>query len=63
MIHDAGQVGIGERNTPERRGPQNFAGGRLSVGTKEKTGLRIEISVTPAIQDDSRNVPRASNPV
>src|ERR1700680_2820965 len=56
MIHDASQISIGERNAPKRRTPQNFARGRFSTAAEEKAGLRVEVSVSPAVQDNSRNV-------
>ena len=56
MVHDSRQIGIGKRNATEGRSSQDFAGRRLSVLAEEKAGLRIEIGVPPAVQNDSRDI-------
>ena len=53
MVHDAGQISVGKCNAPERRRSQNFAGRRFSISAEEKAGLRIEIGVPPAVQNDA----------
>ena len=42
MIHDSRQVGIRERDSPERSGSQDLAGRRLAVSPEEKSRLRIQ---------------------
>ena len=56
MVHDSRQICIGKRNAAEGRGSQDFAGRRLSVLAEEKTGLRIEVGVPPAVENDSLNI-------
>src|SRR3984957_12105519 len=56
MVHRSGQIRISESDSSKRRGSQHFTRRRLSVLPKEKARLRIEISVAPAIQYNSRDV-------
>src|SRR5271154_4427435 len=56
VIHNAGQVGIGEADSVERRAAENFSRSGLSVFAKEESGLRAEICVSPTVQYDARNV-------
>ena len=42
--------------------PQYIPRRRLAVHTKEKPRLRIHVSVSPAIEDDSRDVPARIEP-
>src|SRR6476620_348578 len=55
-VHDSSQISIGKCNTAEGRSSQDFAGSGLSVPAEEKPGLRIQIGVTPAVQNDSLNI-------
>ena len=57
MVHDPREVGIGKCDATERRRTQHFAGRRFSILAEEKTGLRVQICVSPAVQDDSRDIP------
>src|SRR5579863_9427055 len=56
MIHGAGEVGVGERDAAEWGGAENFARRRLAVRTEEKAGLRAEVRMAPAIQNDAGDV-------
>src|SRR5579884_1496319 len=56
MVHDAGDVRIGERDAPERMVAQHVARPRLPVRTEEESGLRGQVRMPPAIQNDSRNI-------
>ena len=56
MVHDSRQISIGKCNATERRSSQDFAGRRLAVPAEEKAGLRIEIGVPPAVENDSLNI-------
>ena len=62
MVHDAGQIGIRERYATEWRSPQNFARCGFSILAEEKAGLRIQVGVSPAVQNDSFNVPPRIKP-
>jgi len=57
MVHGSGKVGVSKCNTPKGRTAQDFASGRLATQAKEEPRLRTQIGVSPAIQDDSCNVP------
>ena len=56
MVHGSGQIGVRKCDTPERRTPQNLAGSRLTIAPKEEPGLRTEIGMSPAIQDNAGDV-------
>src|ERR1700676_3828115 len=56
MIHGAVQVRVCERDAAEWCAAQDFAGGGPSVAAKEKSWLRIQIGVAPAIQNNCSNV-------
>ena len=56
MVHDAGEISVGEGDAPERGSAQDFAGRGLVICAEEESGLRIQISVAPAIEDDAGNV-------
>ena len=56
MIHRAGQICICERDAAKRRASQGFSRRGLPVDPKEKPGLRIQIRVSPAIQNDSCDI-------
>jgi len=62
MIHGAGQIRIRKGDAPKRRAAQNLAGRGLSIASKEKSRLRIQIRVSPAIQNDRGKMRPASNP-
>src|SRR5580692_4256235 len=56
MVHGAGQIRVCECNSPEWSAAQSFARGGLAILTKKEAGLRAEIGVSPAIQNDSSDV-------
>ena len=56
MIHRAGQVGVRERDATMRRVAQHIPRRRLAAHAEEETRLRVHVRVTPAIQDDPRDV-------
>ena len=56
MIHRARKIRVGESDSPEWQAPQDLTGSGLAVFPKEESGLRTEIGVTPAIQNDGGNV-------
>jgi hypothetical protein len=62
MIHDAGQIRIREHYATEWGSPQNLARCGFSAIAKEKTWLRVEVCVPPAVQNDSRDVPPRIEP-
>ncbi len=51
VIHDAGQVGIGEADAVEGRGAQDLSRGWLAVLAEEKAGLGAQIGMAPAVQN------------
>ncbi len=57
MVHRSGQVGVSKCDPPVWRTAQDLARGRLTIARKEEPGLRTQIGVSPAIQDDSGDVP------
>jgi|ERR1700691_3018900 len=57
MIHGSCQIGISKCNTPKWRIAQDLASGRLATTPKEETRLRAQIGMSPAIQDDSCDIP------
>src|SRR5579884_3733890 len=56
VVRRAGEVGVGESNSAERRGAQDLSRRGLAVFTEKEAWLRIDVSVAPAIQDDASNV-------
>src|SRR5277367_4338390 len=56
MIHCAGEVRVGKRDTAERRITQNLSRRRLAVFSEEKSWLRTQIGMPPAIQYDACDV-------
>jgi len=57
MVHRSGQVGVSKCDPPVWRTAQDLARGRLAIAPKEEPGLRTQIGVSPAIQDDPGDVP------
>ena len=57
MIARTREIRIRKRNPTVRLIPQDIPRRRLAVHAKEKTRLRIYVRVSPAIEDDSRDVP------
>src|SRR5579863_4285840 len=57
MVHCASQVGVGKRDPAERCIPQDFSRGRSTTSAKEESGLRAEISVAPAVQNNTGDIP------
>src|SRR5947207_3294405 len=51
------KIRIRKRNPPMRRTTQHIPRRRLTIHSKEKSRLRIHVGVSPAIEDDSRDVP------
>ena len=56
MVHDTGQIGIRKRDAPVRILADDIAWGRFSIAAEKESGLRAEISVSPAIQNDSSDI-------
>src|SRR5262249_29588542 len=56
MVHDAGEIGVGKCDAAKRSGAQNFARRGFAVRAEEETRLRIQVSVSPAIEDDASDV-------
>src|SRR5437762_13394447 len=50
------KIRIRKRNPPMRRTTQHIPRRRLAVRAEEKSRLRIHVRVSPAIEDDSRDV-------
>src|SRR5271170_3169194 len=57
MVHGSGEVGVSKCNPSEWGAAQDLASGRLPTTSKEETWLRTQIGVSPAIQDNSGDVP------
>src|SRR5579862_1430751 len=62
MVHRTSQVRVREGDSPERRGSQGVPRCRFSIFSEEKSRLRIEIRMAPAIQHNSRYVPLRLKP-
>ena len=56
MVHGAGKLGVGERDSPERGASQDLTRGGLATFAEEEARLRRKIRVAPAVEDDARNV-------
>src|SRR5712671_6808877 len=56
MIHGACQIGIRESDAAEGCRTENFARRGLAIATEKETGLRAQIRVAPAIENDSSDV-------
>ncbi len=56
MVHDAGEVGVGESDASEGSRTEDVARGGLAVFAKKESWLRVEIGVSPAIKNDSGDV-------
>src|SRR5581483_8804032 len=56
MIHRPRKIRIRKGNPPEWRAPQNLPWRRLAVRPEEESGLRTQIGVPPAIEDDRGNI-------
>src|SRR3982750_4719738 len=62
MVWRAGQVRIRERDSSKGRCTQNLPGRRLPVTAEEKSGLRADVCMSPAIQDDAGDVTSGIEP-
>src|SRR5438552_3854834 len=62
MIAGAGEIRIRKRDPTVRLIPQHIPRRRLAVRAEEKSRLRIHVRVSPAIEDDSRDVPARIKP-
>src|SRR5690242_35484 len=56
MIHGSGEIAMGKGNSSERSVAEGFARGGLSNEAEEESGLRINESMTKAVQNDSGDV-------
>src|SRR3954466_6708127 len=56
MVHDAGEIGIGECNPAVRCLAQDIAWSRLAVFAEEEARLWAEVGVAPAIQNDAGDI-------
>src|SRR3954470_21044366 len=57
MVHRSGQIRICECNSAKRDVAKNLPRCRLTVAAEEKSGLWIQVSVAPAVQNDAANIP------
>ena len=57
MIARTRQIRVRKRNPPVRVIPQDIPRRRLTVDAEKEPRLRIHVSVSPAIQNYSRDVP------
>lgn len=57
MVHRSGQVSISKGDPPVWCTAQHLPRGRSTITSKEEPGLRTQIGMSPAIQDDSGDVP------
>ncbi len=56
MVGDSGKIRVREGDSAERRGTQHVAGRRLAIFAEKESRRGAEIGVSPAVQNDSRNV-------
>src|SRR5437016_5322231 len=56
MIHRSGQIGMREGDSAERTIAKRIAGSGLAIQSEEKTGLRINESVTKTVEHDPGDV-------
>ena len=56
MVHGAGEIGVRECDPAKRCAAQDLSRCGSSVFSKEKAGLRAQVCMTPAVQNDSRDV-------
>src|SRR5580700_8625125 len=56
VIHRTSQIRVRESDSSKGRVPQHLSRRRLAIVPKEKSRLRIEIRMTPPIQNNSRDV-------
>src|SRR5437016_2487178 len=57
MIARAREIRIRKGNPPVRLIPQNIPRRRLAINAEKESRLRIHVGVSPAIENDSRDVP------
>ena len=57
MVHDSGEIGIGEGDFAERRAPHYLSRSDLALRSKEEARLAAEIGMAPPIYDDAGNIP------
>jgi len=56
VIARTGEIGVRERDATMRLISQNIPWRRLAVQPEEESRLRIHVSVSPAIQNDSSDI-------
>src|SRR5258708_19596819 len=56
MVHDPSEVGIRESDAPMRPIAQDLAGAGAPVRTEEKSRLRTQVRMPPAIQDEAGDI-------
>ena len=56
MVHNSGEICIRKSNSSKRRGAKDFSRRRLAIFAEEEARLWIQISMSPAIQNDSGDV-------
>jgi hypothetical protein len=57
MITGAGKIRISKSDPTVRRTSKDVPRRRVAINAEEKSWLRIHVGVTPAIQNDSGDVP------
>src|ERR1700721_2108857 len=56
VIHNPRKIRVGEGDASKRMVAHQFRGRGLAILAKEKSRLRRKIRMSPAVQNDSRNV-------
>src|SRR5271154_3994335 len=62
VVHGSGEIGVGKRDPAEGRTAQDFSWCRSTIPAKEEARLRAQIGMTPAVQNDSRDIPLRVKP-
>src|SRR6516165_7805064 len=56
MVHDACQITVRKCNPSEGSSPHKFAGSRFAGKTEEEAGLRAQVRMAPAIENDTGDI-------
>ena len=56
MVHDASDIGIGESDAAKGHAAEYLARRVISILAKEKAGLRAEVGVAPAVQNQAGDI-------
>src|SRR5579862_5720852 len=56
MIHHPRKISIRKRDSAKSRRSQNLSGRRLSIHAKKEPGLRVQVRMPPAVQNNAGNI-------